>query len=896
MSRAKTASKAHADRKRPNQPPPASTRRFPTGQKLIASLSVLLAAATIALYSPVLGHSFLVYDDQGYVTANPHLRPGLAWSTLTWAFTTNQEGHWHPLTWLSHALDYQLFALNPVGHHFDSILIHALNAVVLFLLLTWATKRVGPSLLVAALFAVHPLNVESVAWVAERKNVLSTLFFLLAIAAYVRYARAPDWRRYVLVAALFAAALMAKPSVIILPFVLLLLDYWPLNRMRFSESESALDLGVTGVPFSKLLLEKVPLLLLSAASALITMQAQRSPVALGGLHQLPLSIRIENAVVCYGLYLWKTIWPARLTALYPYPANSFPVWQVILSALLLAGVTVLVLVFRRKRYLLIGWLWFLGTSIPIIGLVPIVGAAVMADRYVYVPLIGIFVMIAWSLDDWAQAKKIPPAWYAWQAIPVLCVLLVLSLVSLRQMSYWDSDYDLWLHAVEVTPLNPVAQNGLADALMNPDLLMTKKNRENFDTPDKRMQEARLHFERALDLHQSLMQQDPTALSDMAQSLNNLGNLDRLQNRIDEGLQHREAALKIYRELARQNPNKYLADLASTLSSLADLEAFRNRMDQARQHYEEALKIERGLALHNPAYIRDIVITQYNLENFDPPQQRMAEARQDYEEALKSYQRLAPQNLGSYLPVFAATLNQIGLWDASKNRMDEARERYEEALTLVRQLAQQDPKYLPDMFTALNNLGNLALGQKRMDDARRLYEEALNIQSQLEQQNPEKSRPGMAMAMANLGNLDWHQNRQDEARQHFEQALKIYRPLAQQDSATYLPEMITTLNNLGNLDRQQNRINEARECFEQALEAYRWLAQQDPGKYLPYVAWGLQNLGNLDREQNRSEESQAHYQEALSLFRQLAQRDGKYVGDVATTEASLKELRKKTPPR
>ena len=224
------------------------------------------------------GHAFLLLDDGDYVTANSHIHGGLAWSTIKWAFTSTAAANWHPLTWLSHALDYQLFGLNPAGHHLDSVLIHALNAVLLFLLLAWVTKRVGPSLLVAALFALHPINVESVAWVAERKNVLSTLFFFLAIGAYVWYAQKPDWRRYLLVAALFAAGLMAKPMVITLPFVLLLLDYWPLDRTPLDGTQSgpATSNGVPRVAFSRLLLEKVPLLFLSAASAWITLKAQRT--------------------------------------------------------------------------------------------------------------------------------------------------------------------------------------------------------------------------------------------------------------------------------------------------------------------------------------------------------------------------------------------------------------------------------------------------------------------------------------------------------------------------------------------------------------------------------------------------------------------------------------------
>ncbi len=370
MSRAKTPSKTRAQsRKGPRRGSSPRTGQFFSGARLNAALCLLLAGATVALYSPVMRHKFVAYDDSDYVTANAHIHEGLAWSTVKWAFTSVEEANWHPLTWLSHALDYQLFALSPVGHHLDSELLHALNAVVLFLLLVWVTRRVAPSLLVAALFAVHPLNVESVAWVAERKNVLSTLFFFLTIAAYAWYARKPEWRRYLLVAGLFAAGLMAKPMVITLPFVLLLLDDWPLERIALDKTQigSSTSNGAPRVGFTKLLLEKAPLLLLSAASAWITMKAQRP--ALGSLQRFSLALRIENAIVSYVLYLWKMLWPTRLTVLYPLPAIALPRWQWVLSVWILISITALVVTFRSKRYLVVGWFWFLGTLVPVLGLV-----------------------------------------------------------------------------------------------------------------------------------------------------------------------------------------------------------------------------------------------------------------------------------------------------------------------------------------------------------------------------------------------------------------------------------------------------------------------------------------------------------------------------------------------
>ncbi len=768
MSRAKNPSKTCAQvGERPQPIAPPGTGPFLTGKKLNAVLCVLLAAATIALYSPVHGYSFIEWDADDLVTGNPHIQGGLGWSTIQWAFTSTDAWNWQPLTWLSHALDYQLFALSPGGHHLDSVLIHALNAVLLFLLFAWVTKRVGPSLLVAALFAVHPINVQSVVWVTERKNVLSTLFFLLAIAAYVRYAQKPDWRRYLLVAALFAAGLMAKPMVITLPFVLLLLDYWPLERTPLDRtpSDPADSNCAPRVALSTLVLEKVPLLFLSALSAIITVKAQGNAVR--GLQQFPLAVRIENAAVAYGLYLWKMLWPVRLALLYPHPRNTLPAGQWILSALVLFSVTALVVAFRSKGYLPVGWFWFLGTLVPVIGLVQ-VGEQAMADRYAYVPLIGIFVMIAWGIDDWAEAHQVRTVW---RVIPALCALAALGFVTSRQMSYWDSDYDLWAHALAVTDRNPYAHDALGSALMSPDLGMTAKNLAGLDTEQKRMDEARRHWTQALELNRQLLREHPDLhpQHDMAVELNNLGFLDRRQNRMNEAGQHYEEALSIYRQLAQQNPDVYVPHLgttlvpsmALTLDHLALVEKLQQRLDEARQHDEEALKIDRQLVQQDPDKYR------------------------------------------SYLP---ATLINLGNLDLLQNRTDDGRQHYEEALKIQSQLAQQNPDTnLPDMVTALNNLGNLDLHQNRTDDARQNFERALDLRRQLAQRNPDKYLPELAGALNNLGKLDGSQQRMDDARQNFEGALKIYRQLAQQHPDAHLQDMAMALNNLGFLDRLQNRI-------------------------------------------------------------------------------------------
>jgi len=716
MSRAKTLSKTRAQgRKKLNAKAPPRSARFLTGGNLNAVLGIVLAAVTVALYSPAGGYSFIAVDDRDYVTANPHIHAGISWSTIKWASTSIEASNWHPLTWLSHALDYQLFALNPAGHHWDSVLIHALNAVLLFLLLTWATKRVGPGLLVAALFALHPINVESVAWVAERKNVLSTLFFFLAIGAYGWYVRRPDWRRYLLVAALFAAGLMAKPMVITLPFVLLLLDYWPLDRARLGgtpldrigSGRSTSD-GSPWLAFSKLLLEKVPLLFLSAASAWITLRAQKS--AMRTVEEFALAIRIENAIVGYSLYLWKLIWPVRLAAYYPHPASTPPAWQVILSAIILSGVTALVVVFRRKRYLPVGWLWFLGTLVPVIGLVQ-VGDAAIADRYAYVPLIGIFVMIACSLDDWAEAKKVRTVW---RVVSALFVLTALSFATSRQLGYWENEYTLWSHTLAVTEQNPYAHEVVAAALTDPDLSMTASNTAGLsaglDTEQKRMDEARQHYEEAVKIRRELAQQNPDAyLSYLATTLNDWGSLDLRQKRMDEARQHFEEAAKIRRKLAQQNPDAYLLRLATTLNNLGNVDQLQNRLDEARQDYKEALKFYNQPTRQNPdACLPGLALTLTDLGSLDFRQKRMEEARQHFEGSLRAYRQLAQENPDAYQPSVAQTLNVLGFFAENQNQIEESRARYQEALSILQKLSQRNRRYAGDVARVEASLRELAL--------------------------------------------------------------------------------------------------------------------------------------------------------------------------------------------
>lgn len=421
-------------------------------------LSLLLVGATLGLYYPVHQFGFINFDDNDYVYLNRHVQAGLNWTTVKWAFTTATAANWHPLTWLSHALDCQLYGLNPAWPHDVNVMFQALNAVLLFWVLLQATGFAGRSFMVAALFAIHPINVESVAWISERKNVLSMMFFLLALGAYRRYATKPGVGRYVVVALLFALGLMAKPQIITLPFVLLLWDYWPLGRMSFGERTSAGDELTAALPtrsLSWLVLEKVPLLAIAAASSVITMRVQR-------ISRISFSLpaRIANAILSYAWYLKNAAWPTRLAAMYPHPADSVNWWSVSASGVLLLAITALVIAERRHRYLPVGWFWFLGTIVPMLGMVQ-VGVQARADRYAYLPFLGLFIIVCWTLAEAAEKKHLPAI-----LLPVasLAVLVGLAILASNQIEYWQSDEALWTHALEVTTGNWFAESQLGTAL------------------------------------------------------------------------------------------------------------------------------------------------------------------------------------------------------------------------------------------------------------------------------------------------------------------------------------------------------------------------------------------------------------------------------------------------
>jgi Flp pilus assembly protein TadD len=390
-------------------------------------------------------NGFVNFDDEKYIVSNRWIIDGPTAENVRWAFRTGAQGNWHPVTWISHMIDCRIYGLNPAGHHLTSLLIHTANALLLFGFLEGATGALGPSFFVALLFAIHPLNVESVAWASERKNVLSTLFWLLTLWAYRTYTRAPSVARYLGMSALFALGLMTKPMVVTLPAVLLLLDYWPLRRFGH------------GPTWRRRLLEKAPLLVLSMASSAITYLVQHAAGATGSI---PLLVRVKNAVVSGAAYLLDLAWPTRLAPFYPYPA-SVPVTHVFMAAVLLLGVTAVVAARARKSpYLPVGWLWYLGTLVPVIGLIQ-VGRQARADRYTYLPLIGVFVMIAWGVAEWGRGSRARMALSTGLATAAAVALAFQASV---QVGYWRDSESLFSRALVVTRGNYVAHANVGTAL------------------------------------------------------------------------------------------------------------------------------------------------------------------------------------------------------------------------------------------------------------------------------------------------------------------------------------------------------------------------------------------------------------------------------------------------
>ncbi len=648
---------------------------------LVVSVCVLLAFACCAVYGRTLWQDFVNYDDPLYVTDNTAVQQGLSWAGVVWAFTTNRALYMHPLTWLSHMADCSLYGLHPWGHHLTNLILHTADSILLFLVFARMTRRLWPSALVAALFAVHPLHVESVAWIAERKDVLSMLFWTACLGAYAWHRERPGLGRYLAVVFMFLLGLLSKPMVVTLPFVLLLLDYWPLEQM-----DRAAATGVLAKKAARLAVEKAPLFLITAAFSVITftMQAQGNNLSFGEKVSLP--ARCANAVVVYVIYLVKTVWPTGLAAYYPHPLTR-PAWQVAGAAVILVSITLLCLrEARRRPYLIVGWLWYLGTLVPVIELVQ-AGSFSHADRYTYIPLIGIFIMFAWGLADLAAALHAPRRVLAASTVAALVLLAGCAAV---QAGYWRNGETLFRHAIDAGYPSSAAYNNLgvlamkdgrydasraslSKALeMDPDYVDGLNNMSALNIKQHRYEEARACLARVLAKH-----------PDQVDALTNLGKMDLDEGRYDEAVTCLTRALEIKPEHVE------------ALNNMGVLAIKQGRHDEARTWLARVLKL-------NPRQADAFS----NLGMVDLAEGHQDDARTHLTEAL----RLKPDH--------AQALCNLGVLDMNQGRDDEA-------AAWLKKAADLDPNYAD----AVNKLGALAAKQGRYEEALRQLGRALEMDPQ-----------------------------------------------------------------------------------------------------------------------------------------------------------------------
>ena len=687
---------------------------------------LLLIITISAVYWQVGNHEFINLDDTRYITENRHIQKGLTLESITWSFSITDISYWHPLTWLSLMLDYEFYGTNPRGYHLTNVVLHILNALLLFLILSRMTGSLWRSAIVAALFALHPLNVESVAWAVERKNVLSTFFWMLTLLAYSHYSIRPSLPRYLLLALFFGLGLMTKPMLVTLPCVLFLLDYWPLGRLRFdqlgSDSDEKMDTStVTGqqhtLPY-RLILEKVPLLVLSGIAAYVTsLSAQRIGMAIS-TESVPIKLRTANGLFSYVSYIAKMIWPQNLAVFYPYP-SEVPIWQSAGAGMLLLGVSVLILrSFRKVPYLLTGWLWYLGTLLPVIGLKQAGLWPAMADRFSYVPLIGLFIIIAWGIPDLVRGWHYRSTFLTSAGGVVVAALM---LTTWTQLQHWKNSLTLFEHALRVTKNNYLAHLNFGAALAD----------------QGKVEEAISHYNRSLQI-----------APNYAKTYNNLGLALAQQGKNDEAMTHYLKALQL-------NP-----DDATAHNNLGVVLARTGEFDKAIAHYHHALSLK-------PNWVE----VYNNLGNAFLSQAKFDQAIFYYSETLR------------LKPGYGDAHNNLAIALANRGRFPEALEHYYAALQLKPNSAETHNNLAvallnlgkvhaatahynkaidlsPNYSEAHNNLGNLLLEQDKLDEAISSFVRALEI------------RPGYAEPHNNLGVALARQGRFEEAIDHFREALRL----------------------------------------------------------------------------------------------------------------------------
>ena len=669
-----------------------------------------LVLGCIAIYGQTLLANFVVYDDTLYVTENAEVQAGISWSGVIWAFTTDRALYLHPLTWLSHMLDCTLYGLNPWGHHLTSVLFHCANTVLLFLVLLRMTGKAWPAAVAAALWGLHPLRVESVAWVAERKDVLSMFFWVLGMWAHLRYRERPGPVRYLGVAVMFVLGFLSKPMMVTFPCVLLLLDYWPLDRVDRTE-----PLGVMAGRMARLFIEKAPLFLLTAAMSAVTYVMQSSSDNLRFMAQISLADRCVNAVVVYALYIVKTVWPTGLAPYYPHPVHR-PLWQLAVAAPVLLALTLICLKHMRSRpWLLVGWLWYLGTLVPVIELIQ-AGSFSHADRYTYIPAVGLCIMAAFTLNEIRSRSR---AGRAVVDAAVVLAVLAYTAAAAHQTTYWKDSEVLFRHALEVTPDNSIAQCNLASGLYQ----------------KKRYDEALAHCERSLQLAPG----NNVAVEGMGMILHDMG-------RYEEALvKHREAlALMPSDSKAQRNLRKTLKALGrldtteeeygqlqekpfksvDDLCRLGTLAMKLGKPDDAFKAFEAALKIEPdSKRVHNT--VGDVLAGDG----------KFADALQYYEKALRAD------------PADAQTLYNMGVVLSKLNRPEDAAAKYREAVRVK-----------PDFAQALNNLGGILANTRQLDQAAECFRKAAAL-------DPKYVEPRL-----NLANLLAFQGKAEDALRLLEESV------------------------------------------------------------------------------------------------------------------------------
>jgi tetratricopeptide (TPR) repeat protein len=647
-----------------------------------ALVCLFLAITTLAVYWQVRNYDFVNIDDGSYVYENRHVQSGLALENAIWSFTAIHASNWHPLTSLSHMLDCQLFGMNPGWHHLTNVFFHIANTLLLFFVFRKMTGHLWQSAFVAALFAIHPLHVESVAWISERKDVLSTFFWLLTMWSYAWYVEHQRIDRYLLVFLFFILGLMSKPMLVTLPFVLILLDFWPLNRIQIEQADSSGSTKQWPI-LRRIVLEKIPFLAIVLISSVITFLVQKHSGAVNSLDMAPLFSRITNALVSYVGYIGKMVWPSSMAVLYPFP-HMIPWWKVAGAGFFLISISLLAIRgIKQRPYLAVGWFWYIGTLVPVIGLVK-VGNHSMADRYTYIPFIGLFIIIAWGISEfvkrWRLAKTFLPVMAA-------AILFIFMAVTFYQVQYWENSVTLFEHTLEVTSNNSIAHNNLGNALekqgrveeaikhymealrVKPDYAKAHNNLGIALQGQDRVEEAIKH-------HMEALRVKP----DYADAHNNLGIALQAQGRVEEAIKHHMEALRIMPDFAKAHNN-----LGTALQA-------QGRMDDAVKHYIEALRIK-------PDYEH----AHYNLGITLQAQGRMDDAVKHYVEAVRikpDYEH-AHYNLGNTLQ--------------AQGRMDDAIKHYVEAVRIK-----------PDFAEAHSNLGIALFHKKDIDGAIEHFRKALQI--------------------------------------------------------------------------------------------------------------------------------------------------------------------------